>query len=434
MKEIAPPPGLNPRPVFALVDVNNFYVSCERVFDPRLLGKPVIVLSNNDGCAVSRSNEAKALGIKMGAPWFQIRDLAQQYNVMALSSNYTLYGDMSRRVMTLLADMAPRQEIYSIDECFLDLTGFRDCVGYGQSIRYRVRRWTGLPVCVGIASTKTLAKLANHCAKKRPGFDGVCDFADLPKDDFERLLTDLPVSEVWGIGRKLSAHLALMGIETVRDLRDADVPTIRQRFGVVVERTVRELRGESCLELEELQPVRQGITTSRSFGHEVTRIDEAREAVSSYAATAAQKLRQDGSEASAILVFARTNPFRKHLPQINRQTLVSFGTPTDDTIALSRYAMQGLKRIWVDGYRYHKAGVMLSGLTPKNRHQASLFENPFETAKRDRLNSTMDRLNQRYGRGTLALAGAGIQKEWKLKSERLTPAYTTRWDELPVAR
>ncbi|MDO9452407.1 MAG: Y-family DNA polymerase [Stagnimonas sp.] len=424
---------LHPKPVFALVDVNNFYVSCERVFDPRLLGKPVIVLSNNDGCAVSRSNEAKALGIKMGAPWFQLKDLARQHGVVALSSNYTLYGDMSRRVMTLLADMAPRQEIYSIDECFLDLTGSRDCLTYGQSIRYRVRRWTGLPVCVGIASTKTLAKLANHCAKKRPGFDGVCDFGDLPVDDYERLLADIHVSAVWGIGRKLSERLAVMGIDTVRDLRDADTATLRARFGVVVERTVRELRGESCLELEELQAVRQGVTTSRSFGEEVTRIEGLKEAVSSYTATAAAKLRSDGTEASAILVFAHTNPF-KNTPQISRQTLVSFATPTDDTFALCRYAMQGVSRIWVDGYRYKKAGVMMSQITPKNRHQASLFENPFETAKRDRLNTTMDRLNLRYGRGTLALAGAGIQKDWKLKSEHRSPAYTTRWDELPVAR
>ncbi len=417
--------------VFALVDVNNFYVSCERAFDPGLQHRPVVVLSNNDGCAVARSNEVKALGVKMGTPWFQMRDLAEQHGIVALSSNYTLYGDMSRRVMTLLADMAPRQEIYSIDECFLDVTGIRSVREHCQVMRHRVRKWTRLPVCVGIAPTKTLSKLANHAAKKRPQFDGVCDLANMPRADLDALLGDIAVGEVWGIGGRLTAHLAKIGITTVVQLRDCDTVMLRERFGVVMERTVRELRGESCLPLEEISGPRIEITSSRSFGEEVTRYTQLREAVMSYTARAGEKLRRDQSLASAILVYTHTNP-HKDVPQYSKQTLVAFGTPTDDVIALSAAAVVGLQRIWREGFRYKKAGVILSQLTPKALRQATLFESAVEVSKRDRVNVAIDKLNARYGRGTIALAGAGIEKRWKLKAEMRTPAYTTNWNELPV--
>lgn len=419
--------------IFALVDVNNFYVSCERAFDPKLHDRPVVVLSNNDGCAVARSNEVKALGVKMGTPWFQMRELAEQHGIIALSSNYTLYGDMSRRVMSILAEMAPRQEIYSIDECFLDLTGVPQAKALAQAMRYRIRKWTRLPVCVGVAPSKTLAKLANHAAKKRPVYEGVCDLAAMEPAERDALLGSIEVSEVWGIGRRLTEHLSHMGITTVRDLRDADAATIRDRFGVVVERTVRELRGEACLALCESAEPRKEIISSRSFEHDVRTFEELREAVMTYTATAGEKLRRQGSMASAILVYAHTNP-HKNVPQYSRQTLVSFGTPTDDVINLSRAAVLGLRRIYREGYHYKKAGVALSQLSPKAHRQATLFESTIQFAKRDRINTAIDKLNLRYGRGTVALAGAGIEKAWKIKAEMRTPAYTTDWEQLPVAR
>lgn len=419
--------------MFALVDVNNFYVSCERVFDWRLVGKPVVVLSNNDGCAVARSNEAKALGIKMGAPWFLMRDLVQKHGVIGLSSNYTLYGDMSARVMTILADMAPRQEVYSIDECFLDLTGFRDCIGHGREIKARIWRWTGLPVCVGIGPTKTLAKLANYVAKKRPGYEGVCDLAALSEPERGDVLESIDVGEVWGIGGRLTAKLERLGITTARGLRDADVGSLRKSFGVVMERTVRELRGTSCLELELLAPARQEIMCSRSFGKEVREYEELRESVLTYVSRAAEKLRRQRSVASAVMVFAHTNP-HKNVPQYARQLVVPLPYPTDDTLLLARAVTAGLQRIYVPGFSFKKSGTMLMQLTPKAHRQATLFEDPGKLARRDGLNATMDRINLRYGRNTIAVAGAGIGKAWKLRAENRTPPYTTDWNQLPTVR
>ena len=279
---------------FALIDGNNFYVSCERVFNPKLEGRPMVVLSNNDGCVVARSAEVKALGVKMGEPWFKLKAMARKHGIVAYSSNYTLYADMSNRMMAVLASYSPRQEIYSIDECFLGLDGFShyDLMAHAQKMRQQVKQWVGLPVCVGIAPTKTLAKLANHCAKKGlAGDDGVCDFGQLGKEEYEALLASLPVGEVWGVGRKLTARLNEMGIHTVRQLRDADTATIRRQFSVVLERTIMELRGISCLELEELAPAKKQIMSSRSFGAYVHTLPELEEAVSTYIARAAEKLR-----------------------------------------------------------------------------------------------------------------------------------------------
>ena len=283
-------------PIFALVDCNNFYASCEKLFDPRLAGVPVVVLSNNDGCVVARSAEVKALGIPMGVPWFRIRDQARRHGIVAFSSNYALYADMSNRVVEVLAQFSPDIEVYSIDESFLDVAGFEGTglAEYGRQIRERVQRWLGLTVCVGIAPTKTLAKLANHCAKKNlAGTAGVCDFTIMPAADLDALLARIDVGEVWGVGRKLTPRLQAMGIGTVRDLRDADAETLRARFSVVLERTLRELRGTSCLALEDVVPDRQQIICSRSFGERVHDLEALQEAVASYLSRAAEKLRQD---------------------------------------------------------------------------------------------------------------------------------------------
>jgi Nucleotidyltransferase/DNA polymerase involved in DNA repair len=420
--------------LFVLVDANNFYVSCERVFDWRLAGVPVVVLSNNDGCVVARSNEAKALGVAMGVPWHQIRDLAAQHGIRALSSNYTLYGDMSRRVMAILADLAPRQEVYSIDECFLDCAGIQDRPAHGQMIRGRVLQWTGLPVCVGYAPTKTLAKLANHCAKKAlAGAAGVCDFTALSPDELAALLRALPVSEVWGVGRRLHAQLQALGIHTVWDLRQADLTLIRTRFGVVLERTMRELRGESCLALDALHPPRQQVMCSRSFGREITTLEGLRESVLSYVARAAEKLRRQGSVTSSILVFAHTNPF-KDVPQYSRQAIVNLPQPTDDLILLSRAARAGVERIFQPGYRYKKSGTMLMQLSPKAQRQRNLFEDVADTDRRDRLNQALDRINLRYGRRTIGVCAAGIEQPWQMRAGNRTPAYTTDWNALPTVR
>jgi DNA polymerase V len=421
---------------FALIDCNNFYVSCERVFDPSLEGRPVVVLSNNDGCCVARSNEVKALGVKMGAPWFQLQELAERHGIIARSSNYTLYADMSNRVMGILAGFSPRQEIYSIDECFLDLTGFTqvDLTGYGQTIRAKISRWVGLPVCVGIGPTKTLAKLANHVAKKRPQYDGVFDYGSLATSEQSALLESIDVSEVWGVGGRIAARLNRRGITHVLALREADPKILRREFGVTLERTLRELRGESCLALEEVNPPKQQIMCSRSFGKLVLRVEELREAVITYTARAAEKLRLQQSVAGAIHVFLNTNRFKTDEPQYQAGLTVPLLSPTSDTLALVKAALFGLEQLYRPGYRYQKAGIMLLELDSARSRQLQLFDEPEIEAveRRKRLMQTLDAVNQRMGKYTLRLAGEGLQQRWKLKADYKSPCYTTRWDELPV--
>lgn len=415
-----------------LVDCNNFYVSCERVFDPGLEGRPVVVLSNNDGCAVARSNEVKALGVKMGTPWFQMRDLAREHGIVALSSNYALYADMSNRVMAILGQYAPDQEIYSIDECFLGLDGFShlDPVEYGRQIRRQVKQWVGIPVCVGIAETKTLAKLANHCAKKGlAGRDGVCDFNRMAPVELSSLCATIPANEVWGIGPRLAQQLAARGIATVEDLRTADAKTLRREFSVVVERTVTELNGIPCLSLEEVAPNKQQIQSSRSFGSYVYDLPQLREAVASYIASAAERLRAQGSLAGMLQVYIRTNP-HKDAPQYQRGLTIPLPEATDDTLRLTRAALWGLRRIYRPGFAYQKAGVALLDLTDAANRQMNLFspaqDNP-------RLMQALDRINAIWGRGTLRSAAEGIGNGWKMKRERKSPCYTTNWAQLPVA-
>ncbi len=429
--------------MFALVDANNFYVSCHRVFNPSLKGKPVVVLSNNDGCCVARSNEIKKLGVKMGTPWFQLRELALQHGIIAFSSQYALYGDLSQRFMQVLAQFSPVQEVYSIDECFLDLAGFGhlDLTEYGQTIRQRVLQWVGLPVCVGIAPTKTLAKLANHVAKKREQHQGVFDYSCLSLEQQDELLSGIEVGEVWGIGRRLSERLGGFGIETVKDLRDADTKTLRRQFSVVVERTVLELRGISCLDLEEAAPPKKEIISSRSFGKLVVKLDDLQQAVASYTARAAEKLRRQHSTAGAVQVFLQTNPHKTGEPQYHPSIVIPLIEPTADTGLLVSHAIRGLKKIYKPGYRYQKAGVMLMELGDLKTIQpdlfgpSSLFGHPSEQApqKSQRLMETLDQINRKMGRGTLRLAADGFQHTWKVRTDYPSPHYTTRWDELPVA-
>ncbi|MBS1154453.1 MAG: protein DNA-repair protein [Proteobacteria bacterium] len=421
--------------MIALVDVNNFYVSCQRVFEPKLEGKPVVVLSNNDGCCIARSAEVKALGVRMGQPWHQMQDLAKQHSIIAYSSNFALYADMSNRVMTILSRYSPHQEVYSIDECFLGLDGLQgDLTELGWDIRKTVLQGTGLPVCVGIAPTKTLAKFCNHLAKKRPQFAGVCEWSKLDAEIQLRVMQEIEVGEVWGVGRRLSASLNKEGIYSVADLQQADSETIRSRYSVVLERTVRELQGQPCIDLEDIAPDKQQIMCSRSFGRNVTTEQELAEAISTYAARAAEKLRRQKSAAGALAVFICTSPFREKDPQYSKHVVVPLSQPSDDTLLLTRAALWVLKRIYRPGYAYVKAGVMLLDLQPNTAIQGHLFLQSADPLKRASLNNTMDRINQHWGRGTLRLASAGADHRWKMRQGHLSPCWTTRWEDVPKVR
>lgn len=423
------------RQLFALVDVNNFYVSCERVFNPRLENRPVVVLSNNDGCAVARSAEVKALGVTMGMPWFQMQDLARKHGIIALSSNYTLYGDMSNRTMTILRDYSPHIEVYSIDESFLDLNGLAghwdSMTAMGQSIRHRLRQWTGLPVCVGIAPSKTLAKLANHVAKKRKKFDSVCDFAAMTESELDALFATIDVGEVWGVGGRIGARLRAMGVETVKALRDASPAWLRAHFGVVMERTGNELRGISCLKIEEIAPPKQQIMSSRSFGAMVTTIDELAEAVATYVARASEKLRQQDSVCGAIHVFIRTNPFRERDLQYSNGIVIPLPNPSNDSMMLTKAALFGLEKIFREGYLYKKAGVMLMALTDAKKRQSTLFDDGAGDVRAAKLMGVLDALNRHHGRDTVQMGAAGIQARWAMRADNRTPRYTTSWDDVP---
>ena len=418
-------------PVFALVDCNNFYASCERVFNPKLHGKPVVVLSNNDGCVVARSNEAKALGIGMGVPEFQIRPLLKTHNVQVLSSNYALYGDMSQRVMETLEQFCPDLEVYSIDEAFLSLSGFttRNLTEYGHTIRATVKRWTGIPVSIGIAETKALAKIANRVAKRTPDIGGVLDLLTCP--DRDALLSRIVVEDVWGIGPSHARCLQQHGIMTALQLRQADDQFIRKQMGVVGLRLVMELRGVSCLELEQCPAPKQGITCSRAFGKSVTTLTEMEEAVSSYTARAAEKLRAEKLAVTTMTVFLKTNEF-KDTPQYSNGLTLTLPVATESTPELIRAALQGIRKIYRDGYVYKKAGVMFTGLVPASHIQTDLFDSQ-NRARSKKLMAALDSVNDRFGSGTLHYASDGFTKPWRTQFHRRSPAYTTDWDALPVA-
>ncbi|WP_437560373.1 DinB/UmuC family translesion DNA polymerase [Acidithiobacillus sulfuriphilus] len=396
----------------ALVDANNFYVSCERVFRPDLEGRPMVVLSNNDGCVVARSAEVKALGVAMGTPWFQLQKLAKQEGIIALSSNYTLYADMSNRMMGVLSAFSPIQEVYSIDECFLDLGGVApDLLSrIGQAVRQKVRQWVGLPVGVGIAATKTLAKLANHVAKKRLEYDGVCVWDDLSEGDQRRLLRQMPVSEVWGVGRQWTNQLQGMGIQTVWDLRQADPALMRKRFSILMERMIRELRGESCIAMVESPSPRQEIQSSRSFGRPVTSAQELGEAISLYIIRAVDKLRRQSSVAGALRVFIHTSPFQAHLPQYHATRTIAMNHPSQDTRIFLQAGRIAVADMYRPGFAYDKAGVHLLEITSADGLQANLFTSAEDDVRSHQLMATLDRVNTRFGSGTMQPGVAGLQE------------------------
>lgn len=433
--------------MYALVDGNNFYVSCERVFRPSLNDRPVVVLSNNDGCAIARSNEAKALGIKMGAPWFQIRHLEEEAGLVALSANFALYGDMSDRMMSLAAGLGHRQEVYSIDESFVDLSGIRgDMTERSRKLRQRILQWVGIPCGIGIGPTKTLAKLANFIAKtaeRKPGsYPGqhaqVCNLGVLSDGELHVLLAATDVGEVWGVGRKIGAQLQDAGIHTVLDLRRLDPAMVKRRWSVVLERTVRELQGTPCIELEHEPAAKKEIACTRSFGQTVMQLRDLQEAITEFASRAAEKLRRQNSHAGQVLSFIRTSPFRLQEQQYSRSVVVPLRRPSADSQAIVHAALTGLQAIYRPGYRYAKAGVMLMDLSPADRSQHELPLDAEENrADRSALMQVLDGMNRRYGRGTVQLASAGLEgngRLWAMRQERRTPGYTTRWDELAVVR
>ncbi|MTD26234.1 translesion error-prone DNA polymerase V subunit UmuC [Erwinia sorbitola] len=420
--------------MFALVDVNSFYTSCETVFRPDLAGKPVVVVSNNDGCVISRSAEAKALGIKMGAPYFKLKQELYRQHVHVFSSNYALYADLSHRVMTLLTEMAPGVEIYSIDEAFINVTGVENCMAldaFGHQMRHRILRDTGLTVGVGIGPTKTLAKLANYAAKKWHKTGGVVDLSNIDRQ--RRLLVLVPVEEVWGVGRRIAKKLNLMGIENALQLAESSLWVLRKHFNVVLERTARELRGESCLGMEEFAPTKQQIICSRSFGHRITAYEEMHQAICAYAERAAEKLRQEKQFCRFISVFLRTSPHAEGEIFYGNQASGTLLTPSNDTRDIIRVASESLDRIWVEGHRYMKAGVMLGDFFSRGVAQLNLFDEHQPKANSEALMGVLDALNQ-SGKGKVWFAGQGIDKSWAMKREMLSPAYTTRYADFPVAK
>jgi len=424
----------------ALIDCNNFYVSCERLFQPELEGKPVVVLSNNDGCVVSRSQEVKDLGIKMAVPWFQLKDIAKRHGIIALSSNYTLYADISNRVMRLLSQYSPDQEIYSIDESFLDLTGMPNpsnldsLTEYAQTIRGTIKQCVGIPVCVGIAPSKTLAKLANHVAKKQKQYHSVCDFNVMTARMLDNLLAKIEVGEVWGVGRRSTERLQQMGIATVLELKYSPTKRVRAEFGVVMERIVAELNGEACIGLDEVTPPRQQIICSRSFGMPVSLLEDLEQAVIAYTSRAAEKLRDQHSLAGGIQVHIRTSPHRKEDQLYQQAMLLPLFEPTDDTRLLCHAALKGLRQIYRSGYEYQKAGVMLTEIIAASARPRKLFEDVAAQQKSSSLMTTLDQINRRMGSGTLQLLGEGVRKSWAMRRGNMSQRYTTEWDELAVAR
>lgn len=410
--------------MFGLVDCNNFYASCERVFNPYWDGRPVVVLSNNDGCVIARSNEAKALGIKMGVPAYQIKQIVSEHEVAIFSSNYTLYGDMSGRVMSILAELAPELEVYSIDEAFLKLEGIKDLTTIGDKIINKVTRDTGIPVSLGVACTKTLAKVANKFAKKYPAYNRICII-----DTEEKRIKALQLFEignVWGIGRKQAAKLEKQGVKTAYDFTQLPETWVRKNMTVTGERTWKELRGVSCIDLESAPPPKKQICTSRSFGKMLTDIETIAEAIATHASACARKLREQKSFAMSLMVFIHTNNFREDLPQYWKNTVVHLPVPTNDTQEIVHYALSGLKNIFMNGYQYKKAGVIITEIT--EGAQLGLFD-PVKRKRQEQLMQAVDKINGEHGhRIKLAIQGTG--NDWKLKQEQLSGHYTTDINEI----
>ncbi|EBA1164771.1 translesion error-prone DNA polymerase V subunit UmuC [Salmonella enterica subsp. enterica] len=421
--------------MYALADVNSFYASCEKVFRPDLRNKPVVVLSNNDGCVIARSPEAKRLGIKMGVPWFQLKMTQFPEPVITFSSNYELYASMSNRVMSHLEELAPRVEQYSIDEMFLDVSGIDSCIDFedfGRQLREHVRNGTGLTIGVGMGPTKTLAKSAQWASKEWPQFGGVLALTTGNPRRTEKLLSLQPVEEIWGVGRRISRKLSTMGITTALQLARANPAFIRKNFNVVLERTVRELNGVSCISLEEASSPKQQIICSRSFGERVTTYEALRQAICQHAERAAEKLRGERQFCRHIAVFVKTSPFAVNEAYYANVASEKLLLPTRDTRDIISAAVKALDSIWLDGHRYAKAGVMLNDFTPSGVSQLNLFDEEQPRAQSDELMKVLDRINH-SGKGKIWFAGRGIAPEWQMKRDMLSPAYTTRWSDIPVA-
>lgn len=418
--------------MYLLADVNSMYCACEQAFRPDLKGKPVAVLSNNDGALVAINREGKALGLKRGMPFFMAKNIIKTNKVHIFSSNYSLYGDLSARVMAILESMAPTLTIYSIDEAFLHVAGIETVetfAHFGQRVRDTVLQQTGLTCGIGAAQTLTLAKLANHAAKTWPATGGVVDLTD--RDRQRKLMALLPVDEVWGCGRQLTKKLATMGIKTILQLADSNRALIRRTFGVVLERTVRELNGESCISIDAL-PAKQQIIVSRSFGQRITQLQDMHQAVCQYAERAAEKLRRERQYCRHITVFVRTSPFAPHDPYYANSNSVQLMLASQDTRDIVTAAVKALKAIWRDGYRYQKAGIMLNDFSEKPG-QIDLFDDCPPRAGSEQLMATIDGINQ-SGLGKVWFAGQGTNKTWAMRRELLSPAYTTRWKDIPIAR
>ncbi|MGK7148093.1 DNA polymerase V subunit UmuC [Acinetobacter baumannii] len=421
--------------VFFLIDVNNMYVSCERVFDPFLNDKPVIVLSNNDGCAVARSNEAKSLNIKMGVPLFQIKDIVQQHKVIVLSSNYAMYAEMSRRFHTILASYVTAEEVepYSIDECFVDFTAYEknfDLEKVGQQMRQQIWKWLGLPVCVGIGRSKTEAKIANHIAKKNPGFNSVCDLVSMDPCNKEYYFSLIDVSEVWGVGRKHSKKLQSMGINTVLDLACAEPREMQKKFSIVMARTIYELQGISCIEIEHTPPSKKQIVASRSFGGRVTELTDLKEAISMYAQDACKRLRDEGLLCGCMIAFVQSNPFDANVPFYNKSITGSFSEPTDCAVDFVKAATRMLNDIYKEGIKYKKCGVVLTCLEPKSGHTYDLLTD-FETIeKKEQLMRALENVHTKFGKKKIGVGPCFIpNRNWSMSRDKLS-RNPFKWDEL----
>ncbi|MFA2976025.1 Y-family DNA polymerase [Acinetobacter pittii] len=420
--------------VFFLIDVNNMYVSCERVFDPSLNDKPVIVLSNNDGCAVARSNESKALGIKMGVPLFQVKDIVQQHNVIVLSSNYAMYAEMSRRFHKILGSYVTEEEVepYSIDECFVDFTAYEknfDLEKVGQQMRQQIWKWLGLPVCVGIGRSKTEAKIANHIAKKNAGFNSVCDLVNMDPCNKEYYFSLIDVSEVWGVGRKHSKKLQSMGINTVLDLACAEPREMQKKFSIVMARTIYELQGISCIEIEDTPPSKKQIIKSCSFGTKVTELIDLQEAIAMHAQEACKRLRDEESLCGCLLVFVQSSPFDDSAPFYNKSITGAFSQPTDSALDFVKAATKMVSHIYKEGIKYKKCGVILTGLEPKAGHTYDLLTDFEAIEKKEQLMKTLDNVHTKFGKKKLGISTCYVPgRNWSMSRDKLS-RNPFLWDE-----
>ncbi|MCH2544250.1 MAG: Y-family DNA polymerase [Alphaproteobacteria bacterium] len=415
----------------ALIDCNSFYASCERIFNPKLLGKPIVVLSNNDGCIITRSAEAKALGIKMGEPYFKAKKIIEKNNVKVFSSNYSLYGDISQRVMEILLGFSPEVEIYSIDEAFLNFKGFKnhELLTYCKHIRQTIKQWVGIPVSIGVGSTKTLSKIANHLAKKEADYEGICILKGDEK--IEEALNRIEIGDVWGIGRRLSKFLRNYGVCTAKQFAFLDRRWIRKNMGVVGEKIQLELCGVSCLDLELLPSPKKSCCVSRSFSRPIEKIEELQESIANYGSRVAEKIREEGLIAQSMSIFVLTNHFNKKEKQYSSSIKLQLDYPTSDSKLIVKRAVEGIKRIYKEGYRYKKAGIILYELYSSSSVRGLL---DYDKPRTDSLMRSLDEINYRYGSATLRLAAEGIRRSWHMRREKVSPCYTTSFDQLMIVK